>query len=294
MNLDRIRSNETKYCRIPQWLYETGISLQAIATYGWLHGRYGHYDRVMPSYNRLAKELGVSRGSVIAYVKELVAVGAIRVQTSGAQGRQSNEYVIAFNEPFPVVTGQHSDQGVVSPLTATGQPADPGGQRAVQEEDVVKKTKKDSLSRPSVPTRTTARADEAGEREIKQPATNPAADTIVAAYTDAIHRPVSAATRSKLCQQAAQLLADGFPAAWIADRARELAERGWTDLAQHCDRSTVPTTRVPTDSRTGWCGQCTDPIYRTVKRPDGELTECDTCHPAAVARRRRAETGAAA
>ncbi len=143
----RGRSTETKYGRIPLWLYETGVGLQAIATYGWLHGRYGHYDRVMPSYGTLARELGVSRGSVIAYVKQLVAVGAVQIETSGAVGQKTNEYVIAFNEPFtaasdaPVWGGQNADH-LVSGLYRSGQPADQGGQPAVHEEDVSKKTEK--------------------------------------------------------------------------------------------------------------------------------------------------------
>jgi hypothetical protein len=147
------RSTETKYARIPLWLYETGVSLQAIATYGWLHGRYGHYERVMPSYSTLAKQLGVSRGSVITYVKALISVGALRIETSGAVDHSSNSYLIAFNEPFEVGpetgTGQQTDQQLVSGLTRAGQQTDQAGQRAVHEEDVLKKTTQ-TLS-PSVP-----------------------------------------------------------------------------------------------------------------------------------------------
>lgn len=151
----RGRTAETKYGRIPLWLYDVGVSLQAIATYGWLHGKYGHFERVIPSYATLAKELKVSRGSVIAYVKELVAAGAVRIVTSGAVGQTTNLYEIAFNEPFPVRDvpvsgGQNADQ-VVSGLYSSGQNADQGGQPAVQEEDVPKKTKKTSSSRPRVP-----------------------------------------------------------------------------------------------------------------------------------------------
>lgn len=146
-------SGKTKYGRVPLWLYEAGVSLQAVATYGWLHGRYGHFDRITPSYGTLAKEMGVSRGSAIAYVKELQAVGAVRIVQSGAQGRQSNEFAIAFDAPFALdSTGQNADQSAgrpVSGLYSGGQNADPGGQPAVQEEDVSSKTKK-TLS-PRVP-----------------------------------------------------------------------------------------------------------------------------------------------
>lgn len=170
----RGRSTETKYGRIPLWLYETGVGLQAIATYGWLHGRYGHYERVMPSYATLAKELGVSRGSVIAYVKALTSVGAVRIETSGAAGRQTNRYVIAFNEPFPVA-GQNTDRGRGGQnadrsvgCTSPSQPADGGGQPVVQEEDVSTKTffeEDKDLSRPSLPTQR-SEPDPVHEREI--------------------------------------------------------------------------------------------------------------------------------
>lgn len=151
----RGRSTETKYGRIPLWLYEAGVSLQAVATYGWLHGKYGHYDRVVPSYATLAKELKVSRGSVIAYVKELTAAGAVRIVTSGQVGQTTNTYEIAFNEPFPVPNvqvsgGQNADQ-VVSGLYSGGQPADQGGQPVVHEEDVSNQTKKTSSSRVPKP-----------------------------------------------------------------------------------------------------------------------------------------------
>lgn len=173
----RGRSTETKYGRIPLWLYETGVGLQAIAMYGWLHGRYGHYERVMPSYATLAKDLGVSRGSVIAYVKALTSVGAVRIETSGAAGRQTNRYLIAFNEPFPV-TGQNTDQGGggqdadrSAGCTSSSQPADGGGQPVVQEEDVSTKTffeEDEDLSLPSLPP-PRSEPDPVHEREISTP-----------------------------------------------------------------------------------------------------------------------------
>lgn len=109
----RGRSTETKYARIPLWLFETGVSLQAIATYAWLHGRYGHYERTIPGYKKLAADLGVAKSTVIDHVRELKAVGALVVQPRFDGGRQTtNEYVIAFNEPFHTEGGRHSDPGV--------------------------------------------------------------------------------------------------------------------------------------------------------------------------------------
>lgn len=121
-------------------------------------------------------------------------------------------------------------------------------------------------------------------------------DAVLAAYATALGRPVSPTAAAKLTAQAADYLAAGFPAWWLQERATELAARGWTDLAQHCDRSTAPTIRKTTETKADWCGHCDDPSYRMRKDParDNELVQCDDCHPAAVARRRRTETGAAA
>ncbi|NKQ29025.1 hypothetical protein [Streptomyces galbus] len=114
----------------------------------------------------------------------------------------------------------------------------------------------------------------------------------MAAYAAALGRPVLNGTRAKLERQAVELLAQGLPEAWLCDRARELAARGWADLVQHAERSTVPI-EVRRDqagaSSSGlpeWCGQCgpgtpaarLNPKFRTL----GELgsgEKCPDCHP---------------
>ncbi|ROP44189.1 hypothetical protein [Streptomyces sp. PanSC9] len=121
-----------------------------------------------------------------------------------------------------------------------------------------------------------------------------ARDRIVAAYAAALGRPVLNGTRGKLEGQAVELLAQGLPEDWLCDRARELAARGWADLAQHAERSTAPLpSEAPATRRTGlpeWCGQCGEgtpaarlnPRFRTL----GELgsgERCPRCHPAVVA-----------
>ncbi|MFF0409105.1 hypothetical protein ACFYUY_01550 [Kitasatospora sp. NPDC004745] len=158
-----------------------------------------------------------------------------------------------------------------------------------------KHTKSKKTLPPSGPSPKPA-ADTPAAAGSERETTSRDAETVVAAYAAALARPVSPATRRKLGAQAAELADAGFPVWWLVDRARELADRGWTDLAQHCDRSTVPTARTSVDSRADWCGNCQDPAYRMRKDParDNELVACDDCHPAAVARRRRIETGAAA
>lgn len=249
----RGRSSETKFGRVPLWLYGTGVGLQAIATYGWLHGRYGHYERVMPSYATLAKELGVSRGSVIAYVKALTSVGAVRIETSGAAGRQTNVYAIAFAEPFQV-GGQNTDQGV-SGVDYPGQPAGRGGQPVVQEEDVSTKTflEDEKLSLPSEP-------DPVHEREMlpsfedpQQSEPLPGVDTytaqladadavtrVTAAWVEAYKRSSngsepSAKAVARVRASAGSRLRAGKAADELALIAVDMAETNlaWTDLAEH-------------------------------------------------------------
>lgn len=137
---------------------------------------------------------------------------------------------------------------------------------------------------------------DAAQRDERETSSSGEAEGVLAGYVAAIGRPVSPTVAAKLTAQAASLLAAGFPAWWLTERATELAAHGWTDLAQHCDRSTAPTIRKPTESKADWCGTCQGPNNRLRKDParDFELVECDTCHPAAVARQRRDQSGAAA
>jgi hypothetical protein len=294
----RGRSTETKYGRIPLWLYETGVGLQAIATYGWLHGRYGHYERVMPSYATLARELGVSRGSVIAYVKVLVSVGAVRIETSGAAGQQTNQYAIAFNEPFEVASeldrgGQNADHPV-SGLYRTGQNADPGGQRAVHEEDVLKKTKKTLSPRavPNLPQQPPAAPK--AEREIPAAPSNDDA-VVTAAWAAARGGRRNPAAERDIAASARQLLAAAWPLADVVALAEDMARRQPTyrDLTRHADHWQPP---QPAAASAGsglppWCGKCADDGLNTAARGNiklrtlgtagtGEL--CPRCHPDAM------------
>ncbi|MFI1840326.1 hypothetical protein [Streptomyces olivaceoviridis] len=81
--------------------------------------------------------------------------------------------------------------------------------------------------------------DDAGEREAAAPETA-GADVVVDAYVRALGRPLVNGSRKRLRNQAVQLLAAGYPVEWLAARAAELPERGWTDLVAHCERSRVP------------------------------------------------------
>ncbi|MEJ1202875.1 MULTISPECIES: hypothetical protein [unclassified Streptomyces] len=119
---------------------------------------------------------------------------------------------------------------------------------------------------------------------------------VVAAYAAVLGRPVLSGTRAKLERQAVELLAQGLPETWLCDRARELAERGWSDLVQHAERSTAPLSSVAQASgrRSGlpeWCGECGEdagaaarlnPRFRKVG-PEDAKELCPRCHPDRVA-----------
>ncbi|MBK3647812.1 helix-turn-helix domain-containing protein [Streptomyces sp. MBT33] len=126
---------------------------------------------------------------------------------------------------------------------------------------------------------------------------NAAAGRVVDAYAAALGRPVLAGTRTKLERQAVELLGQSLPEAWLCDRARELAARGWSDLVQHVERSTAPIEgqrEVPGAGRPGlpeWCGECGDgtgtaarlnPRFRKIG-PEDARELCPRCHPDRVA-----------
>ncbi|MGV4985744.1 hypothetical protein ACVB8X_06750 [Streptomyces sp. NRAIS4] len=124
----------------------------------------------------------------------------------------------------------------------------------------------------------------------REPSEQQAAGTrIVAAYAAALARPVLKGTQAKLERQADELLAQGLPEGWLCDRARELASRGWNDLVQHVERSTVPIEGRWGTSRPSlpeWCGECGEhttaarlnPRFRTLG-PVGSGEKCPRCHP---------------
>ncbi|MER5509324.1 hypothetical protein ABT052_28905 [Streptomyces sp. NPDC002766] len=127
-------------------------------------------------------------------------------------------------------------------------------------------------------------------QQREKPAEYAAGERIVAAYTAALGRPVLNGTKAKLERQAVELLAQGLPEAWLCDRVREMAARGWSNLAQHAERSTAPIAlERPGHCRPGlpeWCGQCGEgsPAARLNARfrTLGELgsgEKCPRCHP---------------
>lgn len=273
---------ETRYCRVPQWLYSAGVSLQAIAAYGWLHGRYGFLPVINPSYATLAEELHCSRGSVITYLKELVRVGAIRINVGGPKGRTINTYEIAFDAPFPV-SGQSADHlkgaessQVVSGLTTTGQPADqsPGqsGQRAVPEEEVVKNGKTLSARMPRQP----------------QPSPAPVERETVASQD----KLTTAQRIVRTAAVVAEADEDTF-IAWVRAKHPPAGPQFWRKVsaqgdlpelveAWRADQPSRPTLSLIPD----WCGHCNrgqqpaSIAERINETTDGRIEQCRACHPA--------------
>lgn len=113
---------------------------------------------------------------------------------------------------------------------------------------------------------------------------------MLASYRQALRRPLTKSAEVTLRSAASELLADGFPAWWLSDRAREMAPRGWTDLNKHCARSTVPVedraTSVSASEALPWC-EDTDCDHisrlRTMRDENGfhVASPCPACHPSA-------------
>jgi hypothetical protein len=287
------KRSETRFCRIPQWLYSVGISLQAVALYGWLHGKYGWLPKINPSYATLAEELGVSRGSIINYFKELIKVGAVRVTVGGPKGRTINSYEIAYDAPFKFASGQPADhsesdhESVVSGLTSSGHSADQSagqsGQPVVPEVEGLKKVE-DSLPsdapEPAAPEPPEAPVD---EREI-----DVHADTtkVSEAWAAARGRGRNPEAEAKVRVSAAKLLAADWSIPDLIALAEDMARAkpSYTDLAKH-EPYWLPTRAAPI---TETCDRCCDslpyPGWVEITNPvtgTDKIVRCDHAQTAA-------------
>jgi hypothetical protein len=121
------------------------------------------------------------------------------------------------------------------------------------------------------------------------------AQPVIDAYAAALGRPVPKSTQTKILDHAQRLIADGYPAPWLADRAREMAPKGWTDLEQHAARSTVPlpgASRAAASGLPEWCGECGvdsagaakfNPRLRVIYDGNRPI-HCHKCHPIMIER----------
>lgn len=89
------------------------------------------------------------------------------------------------------------------------------------------------------------------------------------------HLPTGTGALANVRREAEQLLAEGLPAEWLSDRAREMARKGWSRLREHCERSTVPV--APAVASTGPCEQCAG--TGTVTDDNDVTTWCPNCKP---------------
>lgn len=242
---------------------DSPVNAPAVVLWAHIHRHYAWRERVFPSYARLAEETGQSESAVKRQLNMLKAAGAITWGAAyRARGRSSNEYALAPTEPFrfdrEVAPPVQVKSDLHSPVQVTSEPpvevkSDPYPQvkndLGVESSSYLESTD-ESLS-PSVPTQRAVSSDGANERETSSPIDNPTtttplaapdtpADRIIAAYTTVLGRPVLTRTRTALHQQATEALDAGYPEEWLTGRARELAAHGWSDLAKHIEKSTVP------------------------------------------------------
>ncbi|MFF3062225.1 hypothetical protein [Streptomyces sp. NPDC057909] len=145
--------------------------------------------------------------------------------------------------------------------------------------------------RVAAPTAGAAAREERQQRDAE-------ADLVVEAYEAAAGCKMPNGERVALRAQAAELLAVGRPAEWLAARAAEMPAKGWVDLVKHAQ---VSLARVPLPGQQSaerppnglplWCGKCGDgglnqaarvaARWRTLGNGGtGEL--CPDCHPERV------------
>lgn len=92
----------TTFTRVPHWLILRGVRSEPLRLYVVL-GKYANNEtgEAWPSVGRLAAELNVSEGAVKKWTRELVALGALKVQEQRRQGKANgpNLYRLIFEEP---------------------------------------------------------------------------------------------------------------------------------------------------------------------------------------------------
>lgn len=238
-------------------------------------------DRFQPSLSTIAEATGLAKSSVKRQLSVLEDEGWLaRVRPEGDKARTEHArtaYRLTVPEARPTV-------GLGPEWAMPGPMVDPElGPQSAKARPTVGHKSSSSSSSPSLPSRVPQQPPAApAEREI-----NGDEQMVLAAYVQALGRKPTTAVAQKIRDQAAKLIADGLPAWWIADRARELVERGWTDLAKHCDMSNVPVNVVRPADEQKVCNRGHDKFTPMIRDPERGLVNCPDCHPAEIARRRR-------
>ncbi|MDQ0577899.1 helix-turn-helix domain-containing protein [Streptomyces rishiriensis] len=101
------------------------------------------------------------------------------------------------------------------------------------------------------------------------------ADAVIAAYIQALGRPLLNGNKEAMREQALELLAAGLPVGWVADRAREMAARPeWRDLVKHAERSRVPVPGQRPASRRPVREMCRKPGHGGGAFPADDCPQC--------------------
>lgn len=217
----------------------------------------------------------------------LIRKGVLEVASAGVKGRSAVYRIPSLKPAILHPTDEESSDGP-GDLHPVDEESDPMLHPTDEESAgfFIQQMTPTPLSTPQLlsPPRPRPASDDAPapSRERSNPATNNSAPTqsVIAAYAAALGRPVTRSTREKIIGHAEGLISAGYPAAWIEDRAREMAAKGWTDLEQHAARSTVPlpgVTKADANTRPPHCGEC-HPRTRMVDE-DTSPRRCPRCHP---------------
>lgn len=71
---------DVQHGKLPFWIFDLSLSLQAIALYGYIDMKYGNLPKgIFPKQETLAAALKVSQASVSKYLKELNTAGALTI-----------------------------------------------------------------------------------------------------------------------------------------------------------------------------------------------------------------------
>ncbi|MFB4320705.1 hypothetical protein [Actinomadura sp. 21ATH] len=127
-------------------------------------------------------------------------------------------------------------------------------------------------------------APEEGERETASRDQDAAA--VGAAWTAGTGMPRVPSSERKICQAAAELLAEGHDATHLASVARWMATKGWRDLGYALTAPGAPSAlSVASEGRPqrqAWCGKCSDEVKRQREDDEGRPYRCPDCHPLAT------------
>jgi hypothetical protein len=78
-----VRTAGKGFTKIPNWIYDRGISLQAIAVYGLLSRHCWGKDWCIVRQEELARAGRIDRGKLIEYLRELQTTGIIKIRRRG-------------------------------------------------------------------------------------------------------------------------------------------------------------------------------------------------------------------